>query len=92
MDPFNIDGHDLRHLRQAEADCYNDIAEAIRNHFPGIEITGAQVAGRVNELLRAEEKLQTSDCCTCRQERFCQYARGTHNVVRINCPLWRPRK
>lgn len=87
----NTEAH-LAALRKTEAACYNDIAAAIRNHFPGIEITGAQVAGRANELLAAEERLQTSDCCNCGQERFCQYAQGAHNVVRINCPLWWPKK
>lgn len=77
-------------LRQAEAECYNDIAAAIRNHFPGIEITGPQVAGRVNELLRAEERLNTSDCNNCGSVEFCRYRR-IQTITRINCPLWRPR-
>jgi hypothetical protein len=80
-------------LRQTEADCYNDIAAAIRKHFPYIKITGAQVAGRVNELLRAEEKLQAGDCGPgCTNYPTCVHNQGRHGVVRINCPLWRPKK
>lgn len=80
-----------RKLRQAEADCYNDIAEAIRNHFPGIEITGAQVAGRVAELLKAEARLQESDCTSCGHAAMCPYNSTRYCVARINCPSYRPK-
>ena len=92
MSLFNTDGLDQEALRQREALCYNDLAAVIRNHFPGIEITGPQVAGRVNELLRAEEKLQGGDCPSCKVERYCQYNHGRHGVVRVNCPLWQPKR
>lgn len=90
MNLFNTDSMPREVLRQTEADCYNDIAAAIRDHFPGIEITGPQVAGRVNELLRAEERLNTSDCNSCGSAGFCGYRRKL-TITRINCPLWRPK-
>ena len=104
MNPYDVSGFynpDLfresveRHkavLRATEADCYNDIAAAIRSHFPYVEITGPQVAARVNELLLAEERLRTSDCISCDHARTCPHKHGAHGIVRINCPLWRPKR
>ncbi len=32
-----------------------------------------------------------SDCESCRKTPGCQYNTGTSGVVRVNCPLWRPK-
>lgn len=41
----------------------------------------------------AEEKTRESDCGpSCARYPTCEYNHGRHGVVRINCPLWRPKK
>lgn len=32
-----------------------------------------------------------SDCESCRKTPGCQYNAGASGVVRVNCPLWRPK-
>lgn len=56
--------------------------------YYGLNATPEQVAEAWNR--RATTK-QESDCPTCGNYPTCHHNHGAHGVVRINCPLWRPR-
>ena len=43
------------------------------------------------DLPQAEEKQRRSDCESCGKVDTCYHNHGRHGVVRINCPLWRPK-
>lgn len=43
----------------------------------------------INAAPTVEAMERRSDCETCRERPGCQYNRGAHGIVRINCPLWR---
>lgn len=40
---------------------------------------------------RAVPLTAESDCKTCKQMPYCHHNAGVRGVVRVNCPLWRPR-
>ena len=45
------------------------------------------------DLQGAEGKARESDCGPgCANYPTCHHNHGAHGVVRINCPLWRPKK
>lgn len=49
-------------------------------------------AREVEKELPAARRLQESDCHTCASKTTCLYNQRAHAAVRINCPLWRPKK
>lgn len=80
-------------VREKETACYEEFAAVIRKHFPGINCTGAHVAARFKKLLAVEAMMQEGDCGPgCANYPRCIHNHGRHGVVRINCPLWRPKK
>ena len=40
---------------------------------------------------RAVPLTTESDCETCKSTPGCKHNAGAHGVVRVNCPLWRPK-
>lgn len=79
-------------IRKRDAACYEEMAAVMRKYFPDIVCTGPILRDRLNKLLAAEQRLLQSDCApTCAEYPRCHHNQGRHGVVRINCPLWRPK-
>lgn len=79
-------------IRKRDDACFEEIAAVLRKYFPDDEYTGPFLRDRLNKLLAAEQRLLQSDCApTCAEYPRCHHNQGRHGVVRINCPLWRPK-
>lgn len=78
-------------MKQRDAACFDDLATVINVHFPELTCTGRILQAWLNELTAAERRLRESDCPSCGQYPTCHHNHGRHGVVRINCPLWRPK-
>lgn len=48
-------------------------------------------ADELQALLAKVKQERRSDCETCGKYPTCYHNQGRHGVVRINCPLWRPK-
>lgn len=78
-------------IRKRDDACFEELAAVYHKYFPDAVCSGPILRNRLNELLAAERRLRESDCPTCCQYPTCHHNHGTHGVVRINCPLWRPK-
>lgn len=78
-------------IKKRDAACCEELAEVIKKHFPELNCTGRILQTRLNEMMAAERRLRESDCKTCGKYPTCYHNHGAHGVVRINCPLWRPK-
>lgn len=78
-------------VRKRDDACFEEIAAVYLRYFPGAECTGPILRDRLTQLLKAEQRLRQSDCPTCGKYQTCHHNHGAHGVVRINCPLWRPK-
>lgn len=78
-------------IRKRDDACFEELAAVYCKYFPDAECSGSILRTRLNQLLAAEQRLQESDCPTCGQYPTCYHNQGAHGVVRINCPLWRPK-
>lgn len=78
-------------IQKRDDACFEELAAVYHKYFPDAECSGTILRHRLNELLAAEQRLRESDCPTCGQYPTCYHNHGAHGVVRINCPLWRPK-
>lgn len=79
-------------MKKRDAACCEELAQVIKKHFPELECTGRILLSRLKEMTAAEQRLRESDCPSCGQYPTCHHNHGAHGVVRINCPLWRPKR
>lgn len=80
-----------RDIKQRDAACCEELATVINIHFPELNCTGRILQDCLNKMVEAERRLRESDCKTCGKYPTCYHNHGAHGVVRINCPLWRPK-
>lgn len=78
-------------IRKRDEACSEEMAAVYRKYFPDAVCTGRILRARLSEMLAAEQRLRESDCKTCGKYPTCHHNHGRHGVVRINCPLWRPK-
>ena len=78
-------------IKKRDDACYEEMAQVVRKHFPDTVCTGYILRDRLTKLVEAERRLKESDCPSCGQYPRCHHNQGAHGVVRINCPLWRPK-
>jgi hypothetical protein len=81
-----------RDMKKRESDCYEELAQVLVKYFPDMECDGRILRDRLNTLLAAEKRLHHGDCNRgCANYPTCVHNLGRHGIVRINCPLWRPK-
>lgn len=78
-------------IRKRDEACAEEMAAVYLKYFPDAVCSGRILRNRLSELLAAEQRLRESDCPTCGKYPTCYHNHGAHGVVRINCPLWRPK-